>query len=90
MILFASLGAVLFAAVSASARHGLPSPGPSQSGNRLTSDLNGTIAVHDGDHMRVKTDLGNISINTRNTNADVLAYRVHLETDAAKKTRRSC
>ena len=26
----------------------------------LTSDLTGSIAVHDGDHIRVKTDLGNI------------------------------
>jgi len=85
LILGATLTAVLFAAVSASARHGFPAPEPTQSGNRLTSDLNGSIAVHDGDHVKVKTDLGNISINTRNTTSDVLAYRVHLETDGSQK-----
>jgi hypothetical protein len=85
LILCAAAAAVLLVAVSASARHGKPAPDPTQSGNRLTSDLNGSIAVHDGDHIKVKTDLGNISINTRNTSADVLAYRVHLETDGTQK-----
>ena len=85
LILIASLAAVLFAAASASARHQRPSPDSAQSDNRLTSDLNGTIAVHEGDHIKVKTDLGNIAINTRNTSDDTLSYRVHLETDGRQK-----
>src|ERR1700722_2651518 len=85
LILFASLAAVLFAAVSASARHERSSPDSAQSDNRLTSDLNGTIAVHEGDHIKVRTDLGNIAINTRNTSDDTLSYRMHLETDGRQR-----
>jgi Toastrack DUF4097 len=86
VILFASLAAVLFAAASASARHEPFPASPTHSDNRLTSDLNGSIAVHDGDHIRVKTDLGNISIHTQNSaNTDKLDYHVHLETDGTQK-----
>jgi hypothetical protein len=85
LLLFASLAAILFSAASASARHGHLAPDPPQDDNRLTQDLNGTIAVHEGDHIKVKTDLGNVAINTRNTNDDILAYRVHLETDGRQK-----
>jgi DUF4097 and DUF4098 domain-containing protein YvlB len=85
-VLFASLAAVLLVAASASARHEPVPASPSRPDNRLTSDLSGSIAVHDGDHIRVKTDLGNISINTTNSaNADKLDYRVHLETDGTQK-----
>jgi hypothetical protein len=86
VILFASLAAVLFAAASAAARHEPIPASPTHSDNRLTSDLNGSIAVHDGDHIRVKTDLGNISIHTQNlVNTDKLDYHVHLETDGTQK-----
>ena len=62
------------------------SAGSKHSDNRLTSDLSGSIAVHDGDHIRVKTDLGNISIHTQNSaNSEKMDYRVHLETDGTQK-----
>lgn len=86
LILTASLAAVLFAAASASARHESFQAGSKRSDNRLTSDLSGSIAVHDGDHIRVKTDLGNISIHTQNSaNSEKMDYRVHLETDGTQK-----
>ena len=85
-ILLVSATALLFAAVSASARRQPASPEPSHSTNRLTSDLSGSIAVRDGDHIKVKTDLGNISIHTQNSsNTDKLEWRAHLETDGTQK-----
>ncbi len=86
LILLSSLAAVLFVAASASAKREPLPRGPTHSENRLTSDLSGSIAVHDGDHIKVKTDLGNILIHTQNSaNADKLDYRVHLETDGTQK-----
>lgn len=86
LILLSSLAAVLFVAATASAKREPLPPGPTHPKNRLTSDLSGSIAVHDGDHIKVKTDLGNISIHTQNSaNTDKLDYRAHLETDGTQK-----
>jgi hypothetical protein len=85
-ILVASLGFVLLAAASASARHKPSPPSPAPNDSRLTSDLSGSVAVKDGDHIRVKTDLGNISIHTQNsTNSDKMDWHVRLETDGTQK-----
>ncbi len=86
VILFSSLAAVLFGAASASAHHSAVPADPTHPDNRLTSDLNGSITVREGERIRVKTDLGNISIHTLNSaNTDKLNYRVHLETDGTQK-----
>ena len=61
------------------------------SDNRLTSDLNGTIAVHDGDRVKVKTDLGNIDIHTRDPSGSALATTAFTwKRTAAKKMPSSC
>jgi DUF4097 and DUF4098 domain-containing protein YvlB len=81
-----SLAAVLFLAGSASARHQPAQPNTTHSSPRLTSDLNGSIAVHEGDHIRVKTDLGSVNIHTQSSDkSDKVDYRVHLETEASQK-----
>ncbi len=49
----------------------------------VTSELNGTIATHPGETLRVATDLGNVAIHT--TSSDKVNYRVHLEADASQK-----
>ena len=85
-ILLFSAAALLLASVSASARRQPASPEPTHPTSRLTSDLSGSIAVRDGDHIKVKTDLGNISIHTQNSaNTDKLQWRAHLETDGTQK-----
>ena len=53
---------------------------------RLTSDLTGSIPVHDGDHVRLSTTLA-ASLSTAE-NSGKVDYRVHLETDAAEKDAR--
>ena len=84
-ILIVSAATILLVAASAWAKRPFWAS-PTHSDNRLTSDLNGSIGVHDGDHIRVRTDLGNISIHTQNsTTADKLDWHVHLETDGTQK-----
>ncbi|MGH9684046.1 MAG: DUF4097 family beta strand repeat-containing protein [Candidatus Acidiferrales bacterium] len=51
--------------------------------SRLTSDLRGTAQTHDGQHLRLVTDLGNIVIHTQDSGK--VDYDVHLETDASQK-----
>jgi hypothetical protein len=81
--------AVLFLAASSSARHQPAQPDPSHTNPRLTSDLTGSIATHEGDRIRVKTDLGGISIHTQSSDSsDKVDYRVHLETEASQKDAR--
>jgi DUF4097 and DUF4098 domain-containing protein YvlB len=84
-----SFAAVLFLAGSASARHQPPQPNTDHSNPRLTSDLIGSIAVHEGDRIRVKTELGSINIHTQSSDkSDKMDYRVHLETEASQKDAR--
>jgi DUF4097 and DUF4098 domain-containing protein YvlB len=51
--------------------------------SRLSSEIKGSIAVHDGSHIRLVTDLGNVVIHTQNDGK--IEYRAHLETDASQK-----
>lgn len=53
------------------------------SGQRLTSELNGSVASRDGQHLHFSTDLGNIVIHTQNSGK--VDYKVHLEADASQK-----
>ena len=88
-LLLASLFAILFAAVSASAKRQPVPPNPTHSTNRLTADQNGSIALHEGDRIKVKADSGNISLRTQNSaNTDRLEWRAHLETDGTQKDAR--
>jgi Putative adhesin len=81
-----SVAAVLIVAVSASARRQPAPPYATHPDNRLTSDLTGSVPTHEGDHVRVKTDLGSINIRTQSSDkSGTVAYHVHLETDASQK-----
>jgi DUF4097 and DUF4098 domain-containing protein YvlB len=51
---------------------------------RLSSDLTGSIPAHDGEHLRLASDLGNLVIHTQ-SGAGKVSYRVHLEADASQK-----
>jgi DUF4097 and DUF4098 domain-containing protein YvlB len=80
----ALLAAALLLAGAASARHkNNPSPNSRDSGPRLTQDLTGSVPTHDGDHVRLSTDLGNVVVHTQD--AERVDYRVHLEADASQK-----
>jgi DUF4097 and DUF4098 domain-containing protein YvlB len=81
-----SLAACLFLVGSASAHRQAAPAGGGRSNPRLTSDFSASIATHEGDRIRVKTDLGSISIHTQNSgNSNQVNYRVHLETDGSQK-----
>jgi hypothetical protein len=85
-LLAASLAAVLILAASASARRKPAQPNAANPDNRLTSDLSGSVPTHDGDHIRVKTDLGSINIHTQSSGkSGTVDYHVHLETDGSQK-----
>jgi hypothetical protein len=80
------LAAVLLLAASASARRKPVEPNPTHPDNRLTSDLTGSVPTHEGDRIRVKTDLGSINIHTQNSGkSGTMDYHVHLETDGSQK-----
>jgi len=84
--LAASLAAVLLVAASASARRQPTQRNATHPDNRITSDLTGSVPTHDGDRIRVKTDLGSVNIHTQNSGkSDTVAYHVHLETDGSQK-----
>jgi hypothetical protein len=67
---------------NASARRWSSPQRAAPAGPRLTSELTGTIATHDGERVRLATDLGSIVIRTQD--AEKLDYRVHLETDGSR------
>jgi hypothetical protein len=84
--LAASAAAALLLAASASARHQPFPPNATHPDNRLTSDLTGSVPTHEGDHIRVKTDLGSINIHTQNSDkSGTVDYHAHLETDGSQK-----
>ena len=56
---------------------------PHHTGPRVSSKLTGSVATHDGGHLRLTTDLGNIVIHTQST--DRVDYSVYLEADASQK-----
>lgn len=76
---------ICFVALFAAAAwaHRLTSSNPPNNRPRVTRDLTGSAPAHDGQHIRVYTQLGNVIVHTSNTAK--LDYRVHLETDATQK-----
>lgn len=53
------------------------------SGPRLSTDLSGTVATHDGQRLHMIIDLGNVVIKTQNSGK--IDYKVHLEADSSQK-----
>jgi DUF4097 and DUF4098 domain-containing protein YvlB len=78
-----TLAATLFCIVTASAHHKNVESGGASSGPRLTQDLTGSVPTHDGERVRLSTELGSIVIHTQD--ADKVDYRIHLETDGSQK-----
>jgi len=81
-----SLGVALLAAGSA-VSSGAPAKdkpkAKTDSGQRITSELKGSLASSDGQHLHFSTDLGNIVIHTQNSGK--VDYKVRLEADASQK-----
>jgi hypothetical protein len=50
---------------------------------RVSSDLTGSLSAHDGEHLRLLTDLGSVVIHTQSVGK--VTYHVHFETDANQK-----
>jgi hypothetical protein len=78
-----ALAVGLFLAATASARHKPTEPIGAPSGPRLTQDLTGSVPTHDGEHVRLSTELGSIIVRAHDS--DKLDYRIHLETDSSQK-----
>lgn len=57
--------------------------GPPNGAPRVTRDLTGSVPAHDGEHIRLSTELGSVIVHTAASSK--LDYRVHLETDATQK-----
>jgi len=53
------------------------------SGQRLTSELSGTVGTREGQRLHLNLDLGNVVVRTQSVNQ--VSYHVHLETDASQK-----
>ena len=53
------------------------------SGPRVTLEVYGTVTTHEGQRLRLVTDLGNVVIRTQNSGK--LDYHVHLEADSSQK-----
>lgn len=51
---------------------------------RVSLEVYGTVTAHDGQRLRLVTDLGNVVIHTENSSGKV-DYHVHLEADASEK-----
>lgn len=82
-----SAAAVVLALLSmgaASARQ--KTGGGSSSSPRLTQDLTGSVPTHEGERVRLSTELGSVLIQTQD--ADRVDYRIHLESDASEKDAR--
>ncbi|HUJ30644.1 MAG TPA: hypothetical protein VLY23_05145 [Candidatus Acidoferrum sp.] len=77
------LAAGVFASAAAAATGEAQPEKPPTVGPHLTSQLTGSVATHDGGHLRVITDLGNVVIRTQNSGR--VDYAVYLEADASQK-----
>ena len=53
------------------------------SGPRVTLEIYGSVTTHDGQRLRLITDLGNVVIRTQDSGK--MDYHVHLEADASQK-----
>ncbi|HTS13967.1 MAG TPA: hypothetical protein VMH00_17735 [Candidatus Limnocylindrales bacterium] len=81
---------VLASAAAAATGEAQPAAPPAERppvGQRLTSQLSGSVAAHDGGRLRLITDLGNVVIRTRNSGR--VDYSVSLEADASQKDARA-
>lgn len=81
-ILLSVLAACSLFAVGAWARRGGTDP-RARAVPHLTQDLSGSVPTHEGERVRLATELGSIVIHTHE--ADKVDYRIHLETDEAQK-----
>jgi hypothetical protein len=83
LVLFAAsaIAAPLSAQSSNTARP--QSSSTSNLSGRVSSDLSGSLTAHDGEHLRLVTDLGSIVIHTQSPGK--VTYHVHLEADANQK-----
>jgi DUF4097 and DUF4098 domain-containing protein YvlB len=52
-------------------------------GQRLSTELSGTVGTREGQRLHLNLDLGSIVVRTQNANQ--VDYHVHLETDASQK-----
>ena len=83
-IFAAAIAATLVCVGSALAHHkNVEGAGGSASGPRLTQDLTGSVPTHEGERVRLSTELGSIVVHTQDANK--VDYRIHLETDASQK-----
>jgi len=78
-----AIAAILLFLGVASAHHRNVDAGGSTSAPRFTQDLTGSVPTHDGERVRLSTELGSIAIHEQDT--DKLDYRIHLETDGSQK-----
>src|SRR5215469_9476089 len=78
-----AIAAILLFLGGASAHHRNVNAGGSNSAPRFTQDLTGSVPTHDGERVRLSTELGSIAIHEQDT--DKLDYRIHLETDGSQK-----
>jgi DUF4097 and DUF4098 domain-containing protein YvlB len=81
-ILRALLAVGLTCASQAEARHHFT---PAHSGAHLTSEVNGAVAAHEGDRIRLAADLGSVVVHAASVGKSDVRYRIRLEADAAQK-----
>jgi len=79
----ALIAAIAFLPAAVSARDNQHAKRRTDSGHRVTAELQGSVATHDGLRLHLVTDLGNVVIHTENSGS--VNYHVHLETDASQK-----
>jgi Putative adhesin len=82
-ISLAALATALLAIGTAWAEHTTVDGNSSDSGPRLTQDLAGSVPTHDGEHLRLSTELGSIIVHQHDQ--DRVDYHIHLETDRSAK-----
>jgi hypothetical protein len=82
-MLAAALTGGFLAMGTAWAGHKYLNGGPPDSGPHLTQDLSGSVPTHDGERVRLSTELGSIVVHLHDS--DKVDYRIHLETDASEK-----
>jgi len=78
-----TLAACLLFSGAASARRKPIPPNGAHSGPHVTSELTGSVPLHDGERVRLAADLGSVIVHTQD--GAKLDYHVHLEADASQK-----
>jgi len=82
-ISFAALAGTFLVLGTGWAAHRHAERGPSDSSTQLTQDLSGSVPTHDGERVRLSTELGSIVV--RQHDAEKVDYRIHLVTDGSEK-----